>query len=391
MNRLCVDYGYQSLNHFGEELCGDNVVITEDEQGRNQIFVLADGLGSGVKASILSTLTSKMIASMIAGGATIDECVNALANTLPVCKERGIAYSTFTIINIVDMKFAEIYQFDNPIMIMFRNGKNYYYPIDTHVINDKKISISRIPIQEGDAFIAFSDGVIHAGIGATLNFGWQRDNVIDFMEAMYGASYSSKSLATILTDRVNDLYQGRPGDDVTALVIKVRRRIPINIVAGPPKDKEDDLKMMDLFFSKDGKHIVCGGTTATIVSSYLKKQIETSLNYESHDVPPMAIIDGVDLVTEGVITLSKTLENIISYTNDNERLYDWAFKKDGASLLTKLLLEEASDITFYVGRAVNPAHQNPNLPINFNIKMHIVEELNSHLKMIGKRIKICYF
>lgn len=391
MNKLCVDYGYHCLNHYGEELCGDNVVITEDEQGRSQIFVLADGLGSGVKASILSTLTSKMISAMIAGGAGIDECVSALANTLPVCKERGIAYSTFTIINIVDMKYAEIYQFDNPILIMLRDGKNYYYGMDTLVVNGKKISISKIPIQENDAFIAFSDGVIHAGIGASLNFGWDRDNVVEFMQAMYGASYSAKSLATILTDRVNDLYENKPGDDVTALVIKIRKRVPVNLVVGPPKDKDDDQKMMDLFFSKEGKHIVCGGTTASIVSNYLDKPIETSLAYESHDVPPMATIAGVDLVTEGVITLSKTLENIASYAKDNAKLYDWAFKKDGASLLTKLLLEEASDITFYVGRAINPAHQNPNLPISFNIKMHIVEELNRHLKMIGKKIKICYF
>ncbi len=149
--------------------------------------------------------------------------------------------------------------------------------------------------------------------------------------------------------------------------------------------------MMSLFFSKEGKHIVCGGTTASIAAKYLGKPLRASLNFEQSDVPPIATIEGVDLVTEGVITINKVLQYAKDYLADNETYEQWSFKRDGASLICRLLFEEATDINFYVGRAVNPAHQNPELPINFNIKMNLVQELSECLKQMGKRIKVSYF
>jgi hypothetical protein len=149
--------------------------------------------------------------------------------------------------------------------------------------------------------------------------------------------------------------------------------------------------MMSLFFSKEGKHIICGGTTSSIAAKYLGKKVEVSLSFERSDVPPIAKIEGVDLVTEGVITMNKVIQYAKDYLGENELYEQWNFKKDGASLISRLLFEEATDINFYVGRAVNPAHQNPDLPINFNIKMNLVEELSACLKKMGKRIKVSYF
>ena len=149
--------------------------------------------------------------------------------------------------------------------------------------------------------------------------------------------------------------------------------------------------MMSLFFSKEGKHIICGGTTSSIASKYLGKPVRASLTFERSDVPPIATIEGVDLVTEGVITMNKVITYAKDYLGANALYEDWNFKKDGASMISRLLFEEATDINFYVGRAVNPAHQNPDLPINFNIKMNLVEELSHCLTKMGKRIKVSYF
>jgi hypothetical protein len=149
--------------------------------------------------------------------------------------------------------------------------------------------------------------------------------------------------------------------------------------------------MMALFFSKDGKHIVCGGTTSSIAADYLGKPLKVSLSFERSDIPPIAQIEGVDLVTEGVITINKVIEYAKDALVDNALYEEWNFKRDGASLISRMLFEEATDINFYVGRAVNPAHQNPDLPINFNIKMRLVEELSECLKQMGKRIKVSYF
>lgn len=390
MNDLCADIGYKSVNHYGEELCGDHVDIVEQDEN-STVIVLADGLGSGVKASILSTLTSKIISTMMAEGLPIEECVSTIAATLPVCSVRGVAYSTFTIIHLKNNDIAEVIQYDNPQVIVIRDEQNYDYPKTEMNIGGKKIFKSVIKLRENDIFVAMSDGCPHAGIGMSYNFGWKREDIISFMETLAPVGYTAKTLSTILVDECYKLYGGKPGDDATACIVRIRKREPMNLLFGPPSNRDDANRMMSLFFSKEGKHIICGGTTSSIAAKYLNKPIKASLNFEKTDVPPIAEIEGVDLVTEGVITVNKVVEYAKDYLGENEHYEHWSLKRDGASLISRLLFEEATDINFYVGRAINPAHQNPDLPINFSIKMNLVEELSACLKKMGKRIKVSYF
>ena len=390
MNDLCVDIGYKIINHVGEQLCGDHVDVVE--QGENsQVVVLADGLGSGVKASILSTLTSKIISTMMAEGLSLEDCVSTIAATLPICSVRGVAYSTFTIVHIVNNETAEIMEFDNPQVIVLRDGSNYLYHRTEMTIGGKRIYKSIIPLKDNDVFILMSDGCPHAGLGTQFNFGWKRDEIINFLLPNVYVGYTAKTLSTILVDECNRLYGNKPGDDTTAVVLKVRKREPMNLLFGPPSNPDDANRMMSLFFSKEGKHIVCGGTTSSIAAKYLGKTVRPTLNFVRSDVPPIAEIDGVDLVTEGVITVNKVVEYAKDSLSENKLYEKWSFGQDGASLICRLLFEEATDINFFVGRAVNPAHQNPDLPINFNIKMNLVEELSKCLKQMGKRIKVSYF
>ena len=390
MNNLCADIGWKSINHEGEQLCGDHVDIIEQNEN-STVIVLADGLGSGVKASILSTLTSKIISTMMAEGLSIEECVSTIAATLPICSVRGVAYSTFTIIHIIDNSVAELIQYDNPHVILLRDCENYEYPRSELNIDGKKIYKSTVRLQENDIFIAMSDGCTHAGIGLAFNFGWKRENIAEFMKTVAGVGYTAKTLSTMLVDECNKQYGYHPGDDTTACVVRIRRREPMNILFGPPRNRDDCDRMMSLFFSKEGKHIVCGGTTSSIAAKYLGKPLKASLSFERSDVPPTAEIEGVDLVTEGVITINKVIEYAKDALGNNELYEQWSLHHDGASMICRLLFEEATDINFFVGRAVNPAHQNPDLPINFNIKMNLVEELSLCLKQMGKRIKVSYF
>lgn len=390
MNDLCADIGYQSLNKYGEQLCGDHIDIIKPNED-STVIVLADGLGSGVKANILSTLTSKIISTMMAEEMKIEDCVSAIAATLPVCSERNVAYSTFTIIKIINNETAEIIQYDNPFVILLRNGKNYELSSNIMNIGGKSIYRSKIDLKENDIFIAMSDGAIHAGVGMSLNFGWQRDDIISFMETFYEVGFTAKTLTTILLNECNKLYGEKPGDDTTVCTIRIRKRNPVNLLIGPPSNRNDCSKMMSLFLSKEGKHIVCGGTTSSIAADFLKKPLVPDLSFHDPDIPPTASIEGVDLVTEGVITINKVLNYAQDYLKDNESYSQWCYKKDGASKIARILFEEATDINFFVGRAVNPAHQNPDLPINFNIKMRLIDELAECLKRIGKRIKVSYF
>ena len=390
MNNLCADIGWKSINHEGEQLCGDHVDIVE--QGEDStVIVLADGLGSGVKASILSTLTSKIISTMMAEGLSIEECVSTIAATLPICSVRGVAYSTFTIIHIIDNRTAEFIQYDNPQIIMLRNGESVDYPTNELNIGGKKILKSEIQLREGDIFIAMSDGCPHAGIGLAFNFGWKREDIADFMKTFSDIGYTAKTLATMLVDECNKQYGYHPGDDATACVVRIRKREPMNILFGPPRNRDDCDRMMSLFFSKEGKHIICGGTTSSIAAKYLGKTVKATLDFEQSDVPPIAEIEGVDLVTEGVITINKVIEYARDALGSNELYEQWSVSRDGASMICRMLFEEATDINFFVGRAINPAHQNPELPINFNIKMNLVEELSACLRQMGKKVKVSYF
>ncbi len=390
MNSLFADIGYQSMNKHGEQLCGDHIDVLE--QGDNStVIVLADGLGSGVKASILSTLTSKIISTMMAAGLSMEECVNTIADTLPICSVRGVAYSTFTLIHLLDNKKAEIYQYDNPLIILLRNGKHYCPPKHTHQIGDKLIYHSHIDLEENDLFIAMSDGVTHAGIGLDRKFGWEREDIIQYLVSIYDPDFSAKTWATILLEEVNNLYRFKPGDDTTVCAIRLRKREVLNVMFGPPAVHEETENMISQFLDSEGKHVVCGGTTSSLVADYLGKELKPNLNYEDEDIPPTATLEGMELVTEGVITVNRVLEYAKNYLTDNESYVRWGYKKDGASQLCRMMLEDATDINFFIGRAMNPAHQNPNLPINFSIKMQLIIELTKILKKIGKRVKVTYF
>lgn len=389
MNDLFADVGYISLNHVEEELCGDRVETVR--KGNELITVLADGLGSGVKANILSTLTSKIISTMIAEDMSVDECVKTMAATLPVCKKRGVAYSTFTIMRFTDNTEAHIIQFDNPLVILLRKGKNYEYPRTERIIEGKKIIESKIALQNDDVFIAMSDGAIYAGVERVLNYGWQRENIITYIESKYNYTQTAKIIASTIADECNRLYASEPGDDTTVLAVQIRKRKCCNLVFGPPKDPEDDDKMMGLFFSKEGRHIVCGGTTAKITARYLNKEIKTDVNYSDPSIPPTSSIDGVDLVTEGVITVAKVLDYARDYLEDNTLFEKWEKQKDGASQIARLLFREATDINIFFGKAQNAAHQGEASGIAFAIKEKIIEELKQCLEKMGKTVIINYF
>ncbi|MDR1939209.1 MAG: SpoIIE family protein phosphatase [Clostridiales bacterium] len=390
MNNLCADIGYRSINKSGEELCGDRVEVVGDGE-KSTVIVLADGLGSGVKASILSTLTAKIIATMVAAGLKIEDCVETIAATLPVCSVRGVAYSTFTIIKIENNDNAEIISYDNPRVIFLRDGDECEIPTTSMTVGGKTVYRSRVELRENDVFIAVSDGCVHAGIGHALNFGWERKDICEYIKGFCRSGFTAKTLNAVLLDECYKLYGGKPGDDATACTVRIRRREPMNLLIGPPSNRDDCSKMMSLFFAKEGKHIVCGGTTSSIAAAFLGKRVRPLMEYHDPDVPPISKIDGVDLVTEGVLTVNKVLTYAGDYLSDNKLYSRWCGGHDGASMVARLLFEEATDINFYVGRAVNPAHQNPDLPLNFNIKMRLVDELSECLKKMGKRVKVSYF
>lgn len=388
---LYFETSWGSLNKTGEELCGDKVEIVKTPE-KDTIMVLSDGLGSGVKANILASLTSKIIATMLSEGADLSDVVETIASTLPVCKERLVAYSTFVMLRVTPEGDARIVEFDNPDMVIIRNGKALPLEWQTSVIADKQIKEAKLKLRPGDFCVTFSDGVIHAGVGKLLNLGWQWNNVVEYLENSYRKEATAHAVQSLLLAACNNLYMESPGDDTTVAVLKVRTPNPAFVMVGPPVDKENDEKLVHELMTFEGTKIVCGGTTSQIVSRLTGRPVKTLINYISPDVPPIGEIDGIDLVTEGVITLGKTLEIMQKYENQTVgRENALNYKSDGAHLLAQTLISKCTSVKFVVGRALNPAHQNPELPFDLAIKLRLVKDIADCLRRLDKEVEVLYY
>jgi len=379
MSKDCfVDIGYHSINKKEEELCGDKVEIFQSKE--RTIIVLADGLGSGVKANILATLTSKIAITMLKKGADIEEVVETIAHTLPVCKVRKIAYSTFTIIEIDENLKCKIFESENPPYFFFREGKLLNMEKTTLNIMDKVIELTEVQLQEDDLIYICSDGVIHAGVGQTLNFGWEWKHVAKYVEKKQDMNASLLSLR--LLEACDDLYEGKAGDDTTTVALKISKPVHVLLFSGPPLNPEQDHLLVKKFMKIRGKKIVCGGTAANIVARELGKEMKTSMDYVDVSIPPTAIIEGIDLVTEGVLTLKRTIEMIEAYKERKIKVNEVG--NDGASKLFKMLIVDGTHIDFWIGKALNNAHQDPSFPEELSIKLNLINELKMALETVGK-------
>lgn len=382
-----IETSWKSLNHYGEELCGDKVETIVGDDG--VLLVLSDGLGSGVKANILASLTSKIIASMVSAGAKLTDVVETIVSTLPVDRERNVAYSTFSLVQISRDGSAYMVEFDNPTMVILRDGKRVFIPWENQQLSGKEIHVAHMQLRLDDKVVLFSDGVIHAGVGRALNMGWQHENVVQFLEETSRPEDKSSDIQHRLLEQCYRYYEGQCGDDTTVAVMRVCQPRPCCVMVGPPVHKEDDIDVVEDLLSTQGMKVVCGGTTSQIVGKYLGEDMTIDMEYISPEVPPIGHMKGIDLVTEGVVTLGRALEILENYseTMDPAVLTE---KKDGAHLLCEAFIQQCTSVRFIVGRALNPAHQNPDMPISLSIKLRLVKDIADCLRKLGKPVTLRY-
>lgn len=384
-----IEAAYESLNKQGEELCGDQVEIVRTDD--YVLAVLSDGLGSGVKANILATLTGKIAATMLKAGASLEDVVETVASTLPVCSVRQIAYSTFSILQVFRDGHGYVVEFDNPPGVYLQKARPIDMPGTERVIDGKVIRECRFRMKAGDAVMLYSDGVLHAGVGKLLNLGWQRSEIKTYLARSARPDMTATHLARILLSAVDTLYQSQPGDDATVLVLRCRPDEPATVMVGPPVDPGRDIWAVGELMGTKGLRAVCGGTTSQIVARVAGLDLKVSIDYPDPTVPPTGTMAGIDLVTEGIITLTRTLELMREYNSSSNMQNILSLTKaDGASRLANLLLEQATDVRFIVGRALNPAHQNPDLSLDLALKLHVVDEIAKLLRSRGRQVRIDY-
>ena len=383
-----VGFGIVSLNKKKEKICGDYYTIITDPDSDSTVMVLSDGLGSGVKANILATLTAEMLSIMIARKVNIRTAVKAVADTLPVCSVRNLAYATFTVMVAEENEIC-LLQYDNPDVILLRNGKNVEYYRDILMFGEKEIHQSYFQFREGDMLIFMSDGVTNAGMGKTTYAGWGREEVVGFCEQHYRDGMSAQEMSSAIADAGLALNLDETDDDLTVLTVAAMKKNIVNIMVGPPADREDDRSYFETFFQKEGMRVVCGGTTAKLVADYLQTEVTGLPDSGTEEVPAMSEIKGIDLVTEGLLTLEKLMDYYEDFQEDRTYFNQIIKKKDGATELFQVLFAEATEINFFFGNALNDNYTS--LHIDREKKKKMALELIDHLKAEGKKVKICFW
>ncbi|MCC6614235.1 MAG: SpoIIE family protein phosphatase [Anaerolineae bacterium] len=378
-----LDIWYDSLNKSGEELCGDKVKVLKTEH--KTIVVLSDGLGSGVKANILATLTAEIIVTMLRADVPLKEVVSTVIGTLPVCKVREIAYATFTAIEIDhETNSFKIFNFDNPPTFHFRNGRHVELNRTSEIILGKQISTAEGQLERGDLLGVVSDGILHAGMGNLWNFGWEWENVAAHMEQLLRSSSRAKPIVQGLVSKTQSLYGQQVGDDATFVGIYARERHSLMVFTGPPLDRMTDEYQAQRLLDFEGRKVVCGGTTGTILESYLGEVIDVDLSTLRDDVPPIGRLSEIDLLTEGIITMSHALDYMRECAGEEFRL---PRDRNGATLLAQELLR-ADSVFFLVGQQINEFYQNPLLPRNLSIRKNLVLEISQFLREHNKEVRI---
>lgn len=383
-----MDFAYGSLIKHGEELCGDMVEFFNDE---NQfVAVLSDGMGSGVKANILATLTAKIGLTMLKEGMRIEEVVETVSQTLPVCSQNKVAYSTFTMVKVAKDGFAYIVEFDNPTVFFMRGEEMLSLDWKERIINNKKIRECKIQLKERDRIVMVSDGVEFAGTRPTLNYSWQWKDIAKHLLKFTNENMNAKTITNNLLGVCNQLYYFEPADDTTVATIKVSSDSKAVLFSGPPINKKMDKEVVHKMMGSAGKKIVCGGTTANIVARELNVEYKSSTEIVDEDIPPIGYIEGIDLVTEGVLTLRKSCEILkkLLTTNDDSFLHK---KKDAATLLSKILYEDCIHIKMIIGRCINPENLITDNSDDLSARLYVLNEMKNVLVKLGKIVEVEYY
>lgn len=383
-NKLFIEVGSYQHNKYGNLVCGDSVLMQKSIKENRTIAVMSDGLGSGVKANVLSTMTASMALNFRIRREPITRTAKTIMDTLPVDSVRNISYSTFTIVDIESDGNAKIVEYDNPSLILVRQNKIIKLDSKNTIIESKLsntnsenriIKLSDILLQKEDRLIFFSDGVTQSGIGNwNMPFGWGdevNEFILDAIKDNIDISARELSRKIVKQSELNDIL--KPKDDTSCVVFYVREPRKLLICTGPPFTEENDKYLAEIVRDYGGKKIICGGTTSKIISRELNLDILIDLNNVVSPLPPSSKMKGIDLVTEGIITLG-SLSSILEQgtpKNLDQKGPHWDMFR---------MILDADIIDLVAGTKINIAHQDPTLPVELEIRRNVVKKLASLLE-----------
>ena len=386
---MFIDIDCAQEKKYNQNTYGDYFLSKRYPDMGTLIAVLSDGLGSGIKANILATMTATMLLKFVEAGADIKTACEVIMNSLPVCQVRKISYSTFSVAHCSEDGEVKIVEEGNPNFIYISDGKVIepeYKVIDSDTFKNRHMHVYKIKLKLGDRLIFCSDGVTQAGLGnPELKLGLRRSGLIRFLleKIKDKPDISSSELAKfVVRVAVNTEVDRKPKDDTSCCVIYYREPRRALIFTGPPYHQEKDNEYANEFYNSKAKKAICGGTTANLISRELNIPVRCDIARSVGKLPAVSQMEGVDLVTEGILTLARTVEYLENGFHDKE--------KNAAYELMQFLL--SSDcIEFMVGAKLNQAHYDPNLPIEIEIRKNIVKKMAKILEdKYIKRVTLRY-
>ncbi|OGV70972.1 MAG: stage II sporulation protein E [Lentisphaerae bacterium RIFOXYB12_FULL_65_16] len=358
----------------GQFVAGDVFLSHRIKEEGRVISVLSDGLGSGVKANVLATLTATMATKYIENYTNVSRTAEIIMDTLPVCSVRRISYSTFTIVDVDAANHTRVVEHGNPPYVLLRGGDEVEVPkqlIKLEKWQDRDVLLSEFDARVGDRIVFCSDGVTQAGMGSrNMPLGWGSESVTAHLRELVAKqpTVSAGDMARRLANHAREVDNLEPKDDITAAVIYVRQPRRLLLITGPPFAKDKDAELAARVRDFPGRKIICGGTTAQIVARELKRKVVMSMDELDPEIPPSSSMEGVDLITEGTLTLSRAAD-IIEKGAGREPM-----PRNAATMLASALL--GSDwIQFVVGTRINEAHQDPNTPVELEIRRTIIARI----------------
>ncbi len=364
----------------GQSTCGDAVLFKKIKEENRLVAVVSDGLGSGVQANISATMTSTMALQFTMAGEPVERTAEFITNTLPQDTKRKVSYSTFTILDINYQGDVKAVEYDNPSILLLRNGE--FIPLEK---TEKTLNIQsqrnkvfqyHFKLQKEDRIILVTDGVTQCGMGSDqMHFGWQLNGLKDYIKdtISHKPEISARDLAGGIIAQTVLLDNNSLKDDASCCVLYYRKPRKLLIVTGPPFHKENDNILARSVKDFSGKKIICGGTTSKIVAKELNTDVEIDLEDYQPGLPPKAKMKGVDLVTEGIITLAKVSEELEQIASIEQ-----ASGSISGDIIRMML--ESDEIEFISGTRVNNAHQDPNLPVELEIRRNVIKRITQHLE-----------
>lgn len=374
---MFIDIDCAQIKKYGQNAYGDYFVSKRSDNQERVLAVLSDGLGSGIKANILSCMTATMLIRFIEEDVSIQKAAQIIMDSLPICQIRKISYATFSAVDCRNDGNVWVVEEGNPSFILMRRNEEVpleYQEFTSPKFPDRHLKLYQFKAEVDDRLIFCSDGVTQAGIGTReYPLGLQRKGILEALKHYLGIypNVSSTDLSKWVIEKALSVEEkGHAGDDISCSVLYFRNPRKALIFTGPPYNRAKDREYCMSFGFFNGKKAICGGTTANMISRELKREIVNIPQVECGDLPPIAQMEGVDLLTEGILTLTKAADYLEKKELDH---------KDAAGLLVDFLLG-SDTIEFMVGAMINQAHYDPALPIEIEVRRTVIKKIKMLLE-----------